>query len=378
MWQIDQLRRLGYDTVTVALGGDFSQRGRPAAFSKFSRAKAALLCGADLVVELPLPFCCASAEQFAAGGVAVLAALGTVDTLCFGAETADTEKMAQLAQALLSPEFAPILKEELTRPVSFPTARAAAAERLLPDSSELLRQPNNILGIEYLKANLVQNARLIPLALPRQGAAHDAILPAGGFASASSLRRALEEGRSRLAAPYLPPAAAAVFAAEAARGAQASEEAFSRSLLTVLRTLPPEAFCALPSGGEGLENLLCTAASGAASAEQLYQLLKSKRYTHARVRRLALEAYLGIHTPLPKRPAYLRVLGASERGLRLLGQAKQKATLPVVFSLAEAERLGKSAAAQAALSARAGALYGLCCRTIQPAAAEYSQKFIRV
>lgn len=379
LWQIDELRRLGAKTVTIALGGDFCQRGRPAAFSKFARAKAALLCGADLVVELPLPFCCASAEQFACGGVSVLSALGCVDTLCFGAEDADIPRLLQLANVLIGEDYTLALKEELLNPVSFPVARAAALNRLLPNAQSLLQQPNNILGIEYLKAMLLQKSNLRPLAVARQGAAHDAPVPQDGFASASALRKAIADGDEALLENHLPAAAAEVFAKERSRGAVTTEEAFFRSLLTVLRTLPADAFKDLPSGGEGLENLLCSACQKAGNAEELYSLLKSKRYTHARVRRLALEAYLGISSPLPYRPAYLRVLGASEAGLSLLSHAKEKAGLPVVFSLAQAARLdAEDAKTQAALSARAGALFGLCCETIQPSDAEFRQKFIRV
>ena len=158
LWQIDELRRLGAETVTVALGADFTQRGRPAAFSKYTRAKAALLCGADLVVELPLPFAAASARQFAAGGVAVLAGLGCVDTLCFGAEQADTDALWQLSALLASEEFARSLKAELDKGVSWPAARAAAAEAALPGTAKLLAGPNNILGLAYLQAIREQNA----------------------------------------------------------------------------------------------------------------------------------------------------------------------------------------------------------------------------
>ena len=150
-------------------------------------------------------------------------------------------------------------------------------------------------------------------------------------------------------------------------------------MLTVLRLLPAKTAAALPSAGnEGLANLLCTAAAGAANADELYALMKSKRYTHARLRRLALEGYLSMGADLPQKPAYLRVLGAGEKGIALLKEAKQTATLPVVFSLAEAKKLGADAARLADLSARAGALYGLCLKNPRPAGAEFTQKFIRV
>lgn len=378
LWQIAQLRRMGAETVTVALGGDFTQRGRPAAFSSATRARAALACGADLVVELPLPFCAASARQFAGGGVAVLAALGCVDTLCFGAECDRLDVLQPLAALLGTEAFARALQGQLATGLSWPAARAAAAETALPGSGAVLAGPNNILALAYLEAIAGQQAALCPLPLARQGAGHDAPAPDGGFASASFLRKVLEAGDAQVLRQYVPPAAMAVYERDLAAGAFVWEEAFSRSLLTVLRTLTPAQAARLPAaGGEGLANLLCTAAARAGSADELYAQMKSKRYTHARLRRLALEGYLSIPAGLPDTPRCLRVLGASERGLSLLAAAKQTATLPVVFSLAEEEKL-PGCEALAALTARAGALYGLCLKTPTPAGAAYSQKFIRV
>ncbi|MEG2037665.1 MAG: nucleotidyltransferase family protein, partial [Ruthenibacterium sp.] len=191
LWQIDELRHLGAKTVTVVLGGDFSQRGRPAAFSKFTRARAALLNGADLVLELPLPWCAASAEGFARGGIALLAGIGCIDTLSFGAECADAVVLQQLSRLFQQSSFDAALKTELSRGVSYPAARAAAAENFLPNSSTALNGANNILGIEYLAACRALHFAPQLAVLPRQGAAHDATLEQDGFASASALREAL-------------------------------------------------------------------------------------------------------------------------------------------------------------------------------------------
>lgn len=379
LWQIDELRRRGAKTVTIVMGGDFSQRGRPAAFSKFTRAQAALRCGADLVVELPLFWAAASAPDFAFGGIYLLKALGCVDTLSFGAEQADPARLYALADLLAREDFDAALKAELSLGGSYPAARAAVAERFLPGSAALLAAPNNILGIAYLRAAASLGWAPELACLPRQGAAHDAPEAADGFASASALRKALFCGDLAALRRYVPQEAFALYQADLASGAIYSEDAFSRSLLTVIRTADPARFARCPSaGGEGLAHLLASAANKAATAEELYTLLKSKRYTHARVRRLALEAYLGIDDTLPGAPPFLRVLGASEAGLGLLRQAKTTAALPLAFSLADAARLSPEAERIAALTARGDALYGLCLAAPRPAGDDFSRKFLRV
>ena len=185
-WQIGELRRrLGAETAVVcAMSGSFVQRGDFAVMRTHARAEAAVRGGADLVLELPLPWAIASAEGFAAGGVGVLAATGAVDTLVFGSECGDTETLKAVAAALESESFAAYLRQGLQEDVSFAAAREAAARKLLGEKAAVLAQPNDILGVEYCKAIARQAAALMPLALPRRGVGHDGGA-AESFASAS-------------------------------------------------------------------------------------------------------------------------------------------------------------------------------------------------
>ena len=159
-WQLGELRRrLGADTAVVcAMSGNFVQRGDFAILRAHARAEAAVRGGADLVLELPLPWAIASAEGFAAGGVGVLAATGAVDTLVFGSECGDTETLKAVAAALESESFAAYLRQGLQEGVSFAAAREAAARKLLGEKATVLAQPNDILGVEYCKAIARQNA----------------------------------------------------------------------------------------------------------------------------------------------------------------------------------------------------------------------------
>ena len=188
-WQISALRaRLGGETAVVcAMSGDFVQRGDFAVMRAHARAEAAVRGGADLVLELPLPWAVSSAEGFAVGGVAVLAGTGVVDTLVFGSECGDAEMLRRAADCLLSPEFAAALRVRLGEGTSFAAARESTARALIGAGADVLTQPNDILGVEYCKAIARQCAAMEPLALPRRAVGHDGGA-AESFASASHIR----------------------------------------------------------------------------------------------------------------------------------------------------------------------------------------------
>ena len=188
--QLAAVRAAGADCVAVCLSSGAVQRGGVPILPESVRVRAALGAGADIVIALPAPYACATAEQFAAAGVHLLAALGC-DTLAFGAETPDAAALLDAAQLLLSGEINALIRKKLATGMTYAAARADAAETLRPGMGALLRTPNNILGIEYCKAILAQGAALTPLALPRLGAAHGGGAGEHGgtpMASASYLR----------------------------------------------------------------------------------------------------------------------------------------------------------------------------------------------
>ena len=251
-WQICELRRrLGAETAVVcAMSGSFVQRGDFAVMRTHARAEAAVRGGADLVLELPLPWAIASAEGFAAGGVGVLAATGAVDTLVFGSECGDTETLKAVTAALESESFAAYLRQGLQEGVSFAAAREAAARKLLGEKAAVLAQPNDILGVEYCKAIARQAAALMPLALPRRGVGHDGGA-AEGFASASHIRELLINGAC--ADEFLTPESAAICARERAAGrAPVTMANAERAILARLRAMREEDFAPFDGGGEGL------------------------------------------------------------------------------------------------------------------------------
>jgi len=354
--QLERLRAaLGADTGVVAvLSGDFVQRGEAACFSKFARAEAAVRCGVSLVIELPLPWCLSSAEGFARGGVGLLQATGVVDTVCFGSELASPESLRRCAERLEGEGFAPQLRHELEKGLSFAAARERAVTALYgPEAAAPLRTPNALLGVEYMRAaaRLGYGADFLPIA--RALTAHD------GEGSAAWLRRKMARGEDWL--PSLPGEAAAVFAAErnAGRG-PVLPESLRAALLSRLREREIPELAALPDVGEGLEHKLYAAIRDALSVEEAAQLAKSKRYALSRLRRIMLCAALGVKRDMAEgTPPYLRVLAMDDRGAELLRRMRDKARLPVIVRPAAVRRLDARCREVFELTARAHDLYVL-------------------
>ena len=358
---------LGEDAAVVAvMSGNWVQRGDCAVADKWSRARSALQGGADLVLELPTPWALSTAEHFARGAAALLAGSGAVDVLSFGSECGDTDRLLALALCLDSPAFRERLRELLDLGLPFAVCRQRAAEALLgPEEAALLSRPNNNLGVEYLRALRALNSSIRPVTVPRRGARHDG-LPAEGFSSASLLRDWLRAGERERAAPYLPVPWS---------GEPASLRWCERALLARVRALTAADWAALPDSApaEGLPRRLERAGRRCASMAEFFDLAKTKRFSHARLRRLALWAFLGLTAPdRPERPPYLRVLGFhSLRGREVLREIARRSSLPLLVKPAHVRRLSAEAQALFALECRCTDLYGLCLPDPAPGALEW-------
>ena len=339
--QIDFLKAQGYAVVCL-MSGNFVQRGHPAIFDKLCRARAAVECGADLVLELPLVSALSSAEGFAAGGVAVLSQL--CDTLCFGAENADRDTLLTIADALLSPQFSNALRPHLDAGLSFPAARTKALAEL-GLQAELLDTPNNILAIEYCKAIRSQGSALEILPLHREGSYH-AEHPDPENPSATALRNLLIQKEAWQ--DYVPEAAISHFRNAAIHQLSYGEKA----ILYRLRTMTDGEFEALPYGSEGLWRKLMHASRECQSLEEIIAATKSKRYTRTRIDRMILCAFLGITEEMLSMPIpYIRVLAFNDRGREILKTAREALDIANAGESREGD--------YAALETRCGRLYGL-------------------
>lgn len=337
----ETIRQLGTDCpVVCVMSGDFIQRGQAAVYSKFARAEAAISCGVDLVLELPLPWTLSSAEGFARGAVGLLAATGVVTHLSFGSECGEVEPLEQLAELLLNPLFVNDIKAELSRDegISFAVARQRAASKNVGELACQLETPNNILAVEYIKALYDQGLSITPITVQRFGSGHDQTGESGPR-SASEIRRAIAMGGDIEAS--LPAGAFAVYQRENKLGrGPVLDENLELAILSRLRMLDDAAFAALPDAGEGLNFRLARAAREENTVDAVVAAAKSKRYALSRIRRMTMCAALGIKAEDAHGiPPYARVLAATQRGCALLREMSTKSTVPVITKPASVREL---------------------------------------
>lgn len=349
---------LGEDgAVVCVMSGNWVQRGEAAIADKWTRSSLALRGGADLVLELPTVWAASSAERFARGACALLDCLGVVDILSFGSESGGLEKLQSAADCLLSPQYEAALGGHLKTGISFAAARQRAVRACAGPAADCLSRPNDILGVEYLKALKSLGSTITPVAVPRRGAGHDAAGGEGGFHSASALRKLMWEKRWEEVEPFLPEGGAELLRESGPAGLDFCE----RGVLTRLKSMDRNAFDALPDSGEGLSNRLADAAIRAASLEELYTLAKTKRYALSRVRRLVLWAFLGLsRADRPECPLYVRVLGMNGKGRAVLREMRKTCALPVITKPAGVKKLSADASALFAMEGRCTDLYNLC------------------
>ena len=326
----------GADFVVCVMSGSVTQRGVFARHDKWSRARMALLGGADLVLELPARFACSSAAEFAAGGVSLLHSLGVITHLSFGCEK---EALPLLPAALAAfdksnPVFTDAIRARLGEGLPYPKARALAAQAAsgVEGLADVIAKPNAALALEYLRA-LPEN--ITPVPVVREGAGyHESEL--AELSSATAIRRALEEGRLKEALDAVPNAD--LLKNCEAREDIHEEESLTQALLYLLRTASPEALERIYGMDEGLEYRFIAAARTAQTREALLELVKTKRYTHARLSRAAMSALLGVTKEFARQhdaPTYARILGFKKDAAPLLREIKEKSSIPLITKAAD-------------------------------------------
>lgn len=355
-WQIAQAKALsGADFAVIAMSPDFVQRGTPALTDKWSRARAALTAGADLVLELPVRAAVGSAEYFAQGGVSLLGSLGVVDALSFGCEAEDPGILSDAAHffaAEESPQYQEKLREGLRAGMTYPGARTAAylsctetSDRTAGEESrirETLSQPNNILAIEYLRACQMLGIAMETVPVARRGAGYHDPSAEQKYSSASAIRSALEQGRD--VRSFMPPEAGRILEHEIGQGRFVTGEDMSLLLHARLLDLTrgnntEKALNNLSSCldvGEDLaariRNMLCEYQG----YEQFTALLKTRQITETRVRRALIHILLGLKKDSDRRIRYARVLGFRRDAGELLRGIRERTSVPLITKLADA------------------------------------------
>lgn len=374
-YQISALKaQLGPDTSVVAvMSGSWVQQGRPAVTDKWTRARMALNGGADLILELPTVWVAASAESFARGAVELLCRCGVIDTLCFGSETGELAPLLAAAECSDSPDYPEQLRKALEGGASFAAARQAAVEALIGPAGAALASPNNNLGVEYLRALRSLHSNIKPVTIRREGAAHNSLDRTGeGFRSATQLRQHLARGEWEAVRPYVPAGNLDILQSAPLADPRLGE----RAVLACLRKMTAEDWAKLPDAGagEGLPQRLERAGRQCQSLDDFFTLAKTRRYAMARLRRMALWAFLGLTAAdVPAEPPYLRVLGFNARGREVLKQMKTTAQLPILTKPAHARELDGPGRRLFELEARCTDLYGLFLPQLPPPGQEWTR-----
>lgn len=332
---LQNARENGADRVVCIMSGNFVQRGEPAIADKYTRAKTALLAGADLVLELPMPFSAASAEYFACAGVEIAERLGCIDELLFGSELGDIGELGIIAKNQLSDAFTSLLREKYSGENGYASSAQTAYEELF-GKNPALASPNNILAIEYIKALTRLGSRIEPRTVRREdNFSSDTICT--DMPSAAALRRLIESGETEKIKDYMPSACYAVLAEAQGTGRfPINMDKYGFAVLSAMRLASPEKLALCKGVCGGLENRIIQSALNASSFEELMKLLSTKKYTDARLRRTLLFSLLGVmQSDMSLHPFYVELLAVNEQGRELLSSVRKNAGIAVVTKLSD-------------------------------------------
>ena len=332
---IDFARTGGSDFVICIMSGNFVQRGEPAVADKYTRARTALLSGADLVLELPMPFSSASAEYFAKAGVEIADKLGFVDELIFGSELGDIEALTQIAKNQMAPEFLSLFAQIYTGGNGYAMSSQTAYEELF-GKEDAISSPNNILAIEYIKAILKSKSKILPKTIGRENNFSSSTL-SGKYPSATALREFILGGKMKKIKKYVSsPVYDALVEADKNGRVLTDMDRFGFALLSAMRLADPDAVAGCEGVSGGLENRIISAACSARTYEEFVSLVATKKYTDARLRRAVLFATLGI-TPLDMdiEIPYVILLGATEKGRTLLSRLRQNENVGIMTKISD-------------------------------------------
>ncbi len=318
--------------VACVISGNFVQRGDVAIIPKFKRAQMALCVGADIVLELPVPWSMSTAQNFALGGVSQLAAIG-VDKLYFGSESGDIDTLLKISDILSSNEFKTRLSARLNSGQTFAKLRRDIVCEMLGEDTAVLDNPNDTLAIEYISAARRLGLSIKFKAVKRVGAQHNDSLPSGSFTTSTLLRQAITRCDTDYLKKFMPFDALEILMSSPI----ANLERIQTAIISRIKQLDIKELSMLPDISEGLDRLIFNKAKEVYSYYDLCHAVKSKRYTMARIRRLLLSAYLGIDNNFfLKEPPYVRVLGFSKGCDKLFTDLSRK---PIITKVSQIRSL---------------------------------------
>ena len=345
LYHLQKSLQMTHSSYSVAVvSGNFTQRGSTSLVDKWAKAEIAIKNGIDLVLELPLLYSISSAENFAEGAIKILDSLKVVDYLSFGSESGDISTLNMIADILYKEPkaYKNILSHELSKGLSFPKARENALLMYLNDIrrfSNVLSSPNNILGIEYLKALKKLKTPITPITIERYNAGYHDTSYNGNVASATAIRNIVKNNGWDILRKVVPEDTFSTLLENIKVGHVVPDlSVFEKQIIYNLRKMSIQEIAELPDVSEGLENAIKNAANSCNSVVEFLNIIKSKRYTNTRIQRILLYALLGItkkDMALSKKAIpYVRVLGFNNKGKYLISEiAKANSKLEIITSV---------------------------------------------
>ncbi len=361
---IESARRDGADCVVCVMSGNAVQRGELAVADRYIRAEAAVRCGADLVLELPFPWCASAAESFAAAGVRILSEF--VDILYFGSECGDVRLLEKCADAALTA----LERGEYAEKLRAGARSAEAYFSVFEEKCGINPGSNDILGIEYIKAIKKQGAQIKPVTLRRMGADYrdENTDDTTKFQSAAAIRKIMSEGRTKEAFECMPYSASEIFERAVRNGELCLSGFPSKETIAFYRLHDTAYFEKIACCRGGLANRICESALASSDFAEMFEKIRTKRYTDAKLRRAILFGMTGVEdSDILSFPSYTVLLAANERGRKLLSCKRAGAGIKIVTKQADAVCYNDTASVrQRALGSRLDALFTLACETPRP------------
>lgn len=322
---IDTVKKDG-DVIVCVMSGNFVQRGEPAIFPKETRVKAALQSGVDIVLELPFVYATASAEFFAFNAVKILSDF-CCDKIAFGTENTNVGSLNKAVDILMQESFDKQVMKYYDEGVSFPVARQMAFNKFNVDCD--ISTPNNILAVEYIKAIRKLNTKIEPITVNRKGAGYNDLNAVENFASATHIRQMIFNNEDFKT--YVPANLFELYKNTIKNGKYVSTEKFDLAAFSILRSKLNNDMTDIANMGEGLDNRIKSAVKNNTELSKLYYEIKTKRYTHTRVKRAVLSTILDIkNTDIEISAPYCRVMGFNTKVSKQMGELAKNSKLPFV------------------------------------------------
>ncbi len=378
-YQIDLAKAKGATHIVAIMSSCFVQRGDISILSKKARTLAALSCGVDLVLELPVIWSLASAERFARSAIYIAGNLSVIDGICFGCESTDVDDLYSIIDAESKISFQKELKNYLCKGFSYPRARALALKKYIPPSAcVLLDKPNAILALEYIKAIKDFDFKLDIMPILRN-VAHDSKDKCENICSSSLLREFILRCDNTFR-KFIPLEVSKIIKDEIKnQAAPAAVKNIERAILLKLRELDKADFLSCPDVSEGLENRIYSCVRKAGNLAELFDSIKTKRYTHSRIRRILLSAVLGINKNIQDSlPKYARILGFDKRGEELVKLLKNSSKLPLIAKVKDIESLDDDAKRIFSLESKAEDMFSLAQPKVFPCGSAFKNRITKV